>query len=577
MTELEVARRPGMIHEMGGSLASRWLALVACSALAARVAGAIVLSFPAEGMRLVDLAGEQWGVAWSAEEVVLTGSVDLSGDSFGGTVRIEARGVAVHDESFRRAAEGMRIVGSLSVEELSATGGRGRIDLLLPGGEMLWDRFYVDLATYPAAVSGDWQIDGSGGARFSNAEVAVAGVGKARGGGSLRTNGEASLAGEIDVPGLSHLYALLIGNPFGERRPRVGSTQVSGRMSGDLRYRRSPGGEHEISGDLRIRDAAVFGAGPGFQIGGFDADLPLRLGSLAEKGAARRGSIRVRGCTVQGIDLGPLEVPLRVGADSLELAGLLQIPVLGGALTVHRLSATELSSSASRRIAIAFDVDAIDLSRLAINLGLPRLEGRLSGGIPEIEIVGGKLRSQGEMVAHVFGGRLRARNLHGSGLRSPIPSFGFDLDYEDISLAELTRAFSFGYVSGVARGKIRDLEIVSWGPVAFDAHLESDASSGVRQRLSVEAIRQLSILGGGTSDPFTVSVLGLFDEYGYSKLGFRCRLRNDVFELDGMEVSGDRHYLVKGSAMPPSVNVVSHNRTISFSEMVEYIERLWGG
>jgi hypothetical protein len=110
-------------------------------------------------------------------------------------------------------------------------------------------------------------------------------------------------------------------------------------------------------------------------------------------------------------------------------------------------------------------------------------------------------------------------------------------------------------------------------PIRFTAWLESITRSGVPQRISVDAIRKLSILGGSGGDPFSQGVLSLFDEYRYAKIGFRCALDGDRLTVEGIEQRDGKDYLVIGSVLPPRVDVVSHTRTVAFSEMVSRLGR----
>ena len=110
--------------------------------------------------------------------------------------------------------------------------------------------------------------------------------------------------------------------------------------------------------------------------------------------------------------------------------------------------------------------------------------------------------------------------------------------------------------------------------MSFDAELASVPTRGVKQRISVTAIEQLSILGGAGASPVTAAVLGFFDEYRYAKMGARCSLRNDRFLLRGIERYEEREFLVVGTFMPPTVNVVSHNQVIAFNEMVRRLARI---
>jgi len=172
------------------------------------------------------------------------------------------------------------------------------------------------------------------------------------------------------------------------------------------------------------------------------------------------------------------------------------------------------------------------------------------------------------------GSEITATDLHVDRLFSRVRTVGMDVDVERIDLAKATSTFGVGHVTGILHGAIDDLELVGGQPTSFDAWIETVPEKGVSQHISVTAIRQLSILGGAGSDPFTQGILSFFDEYRYAKMGLRCRLRNDRFLLHGVERLDDKDFLVVGSFFPPTVNVISHNQVISFSEMVRRLSRI---
>ena len=64
------------------------------------------------------------------------------------------------------------------------------------------------------------------------------------------------------------------------------------------------------------------------------------------------------------------------------------------------------------------------------------------------------------------------------------------------------------------------------------------------------------------------------EEYNYAKIGFKALLKNDNLFLQGIKGKGNVGYLVKGSIMPPKVDVVSYNQNISFKEVVNRIKRI---
>lgn len=175
----------------------------------------------------------------------------------------------------------------------------------------------------------------------------------------------------------------------------------------------------------------------------------------------------------------------------------------------------------------------------------------------------------------VFDGNVRVSDVLVHEIFSPVPAVRFDAAFSRIDLRKATAAMGMGYVSGVLEGAIDDLEIAAGAPVRFDARLETVPVGGVPQRISVVAIDQLAVLGGGASGgSIARGMLGLFREYRYAKLGFRCSLKNDRFVLQGVARYEDKEFLVVGTLIPPTVNVISHSPVIAFKEMVERLQRI---
>ena len=67
-----------------------------------------------------------------------------------------------------------------------------------------------------------------------------------------------------------------------------------------------------------------------------------------------------------------------------------------------------------------------------------------------------------------------------------------------------------------------------------------------------------------------------FDSFRYSKLGFKAALKNDKLMLRGIETKNGQEYLVVGTLLPPTVNIVSHTQEIGFSELMGRLKRIQG-
>jgi hypothetical protein len=266
-----------------------------------------------------------------------------------------------------------------------------------------------------------------------------------------------------------------------------------------------------------------------------------------------------------------LVVPMAVRPDRILVDEPVSIGVLGGSIVVTGLGG-EVGPGVPLRANFGVTVDGIELEALAEAMRWPVFTGSVTGAIPKVAVTSEEMTTEGEVRMSLFDGTVRIHRVRMSELGSSVPALELDLEFDRLSLTELTRVLPVGRISGTIKGAIENLSLVDGQPVAFDAWMET-VPSDEPQRISVAAIRKISILGAGT-DPFFQGILGLFDEYRYAKMGFRCRLRNDVFTLEGVETRDGKEYLVVGTRLPPQVNVVSHNQRIAFSEMVRRLRRL---
>ena len=57
-------------------------------------------------------------------------------------------------------------------------------------------------------------------------------------------------------------------------------------------------------------------------------------------------------------------------------------------------------------------------------------------------------------------------------------------------------------------------------------------------------------------------------------MGFKATLRNDRLTLRGVKSKNNQEFLVVGTIVPPTVNIISHTQEISFSELMRRLERV---
>lgn len=529
------------------------------------------IAIHAPGLRLRDLKASMGGFEGTVGEASAEGRIELGSDMTRLSARISLGRAGFHDPEYLRVAEGLAIRGSIGLQFSSATAAELELDLAAPAGELLWDRVYVPLEPNPVRVRGGLARAGEE-LRLRDLELTATGIGALRAGGVIGPGGDRALHTSFDVAGLERLFSLAVEEPLAESYRFLRGSEVRGHLTGVIDYA-SRGGERRIRGRVELADGHVLTSEPSVEIAGLGVDLPFELGEAASgEDTPMIGLLHFGHAVLGGVEVPQTAFTLLAGPNRFALSQPVPVGVLGGTLMLSQLSAESLFSEP--RIAASVALIGLDVSQLASAMGWPAMQGSVEGAIPEITMTEGSIRSVGEILIQIFGGRLQVRDLEIEQVFSAVPTLKLGADFEGISLRGLTEAFEVGQISGIVRGGIRDLAIVNGQPMRFEAWIESVPTRGVPQRISVRAIHQLSILGGAGGDPLTSGILSFFDEYRYAKLGFWCRLRNDRFVLEGVEEHEGKEYLVVGSLLPPRVNVVSHTQVISFSEMVRRLERI---
>ncbi len=260
--------------------------------------------------------------------------------------------------------------------------------------------------------------------------------------------------------------------------------------------------------------------------------------------------------------------------NDFSLADDVAIPVFGGRVELMGLRMTSLLSP-WRELGVTVGIDALALEEFSLSLGLPPLKGTLTGTIPEVQLRGSTLTTEGEILLKVFNGSIRISGISVEDIFSPAASIKSDIELKELDLGELTGAFEYGGITGILEGYVKGLVITDGQPESFEANIGTVRRRGVRQKISVQALKNISVIGsGGAGAVFSTGIYRFFDSYGYSKLGFNGSLRNDNFILRGVDNDGEKGYLVRGGLIPPRVDVVTYSRNVSFKEMVERLKRI---
>jgi hypothetical protein len=358
--------------------------------------------------------------------------------------------------------------------------------------------------------------------------------------------------------------------PWLEKLVVAGEAAFQTRLSGRA-------GNLAAAGEVSIRSGALRGKSNDWELAEIVLDLPFNIvwkrNGKNSAQAPRTGRLSV-GKIRFGAHTAPLsDTALSLVNNELRFREPLRAAVFGGELIVRDLVWPDIIVQ-PQELSFAAECKRLQLEELTRTFGWPLFTGTLTGSIPQVESSDGVLKTSGEIEAEIFGGRARLSKLDIENPFSPLASIRLDARLANIDLEQLSRTFAFGQISGILEGTIADLIITDGQPAQFVADLHT-VDRGTEQRISVEALNKITVLSSGQSAGALYGGLaGLFDSFRYSKLGFKATLRNDRLTLRGVETRGDQEFLVVGTFLPPTVNVVSHTQAIAFSELLRRLERV---
>jgi hypothetical protein len=228
-----------------------------------------------------------------------------------------------------------------------------------------------------------------------------------------------------------------------------------------------------------------------------------------------------------------------------------------------------------RVFSLSVEMKDLQLQKLTEALGWYRFGGTLSGSIPKTELTSNVLRSQGQIQIEVFGGRVQIDKTEIENPFSSLPAIKADARFQNINLEQASETFEFGRISGILEGTVSDLVITNGQPAQLRADLHTVERPGSSQWISVEALNKITVLSsGGDGSLVYGGIAGLFDNFRYSKMGFKASLKNDKLTLRGIESRDGKEFLVVGSLLPPTVNVISHTQQIGFRDLLKRLEQI---
>jgi len=373
-------------------------------------------------------------------------------------------------------------------------------------------------------------------------------------------------------------YDFFIRDTFKESHPLLGKLTIDGRSSLVVRTQGSLK-EFIVEGALRLQDGEIREKSDRWRIGPMQMALPFkfqypRAVQKKEGEQPQMASLAVQAAKLASTTIPTIRMSFSFWNNSLQFAEPIHIPLYGGSVVVKDLVWRDVVG-APKNLSFSVAVDDIRLLELTEALGWYRVGGNLSGSIPQVQFVGNSLHSRGEVKLNVFEGHVLIKGLEIQEPFSSLPSIKMDLWLDEINLERVSETFEFGRISGILQGTIEQLVVTQGQAAQFKADVHTVEKQGVSQWISVEALDKITVLSSGNEAGFLYGGLaGFFDYFRYSELGFKASLKNDKLSLRGIESKEGQEYLVIGTFLPPTVNIISHTQEIAFTELMRRLERV---
>jgi hypothetical protein len=201
------------------------------------------------------------------------------------------------------------------------------------------------------------------------------------------------------------------------------------------------------------------------------------------------------------------------------------------------------------------------------------LSSNLRSEILHFELTPDYARVDGSILISALGGEMTITNAKIEQVFSRSPKIRADIEFRNIDLSQISQYFSFGEMSGIINGHVKDLSIAYGQPESFELLIESARRKGKRQMISLAAVNNISVLAQGSP----VMVSWLFPKtFPYEKIGITCSLKNDSFVIHGLMKQGDKEYLIKKRLFGIDVVNRSPGQMVAFKEMIDRFKQISG-
>ena len=488
----------------------------------------------------------------------VSGGFDI-GMSAAGKVSAEGgfsfAGLSFSDASGLHAGEKLAGVVKLSAADAGDRLGY-RIVFDWNEGELFWQPLYLKGTQYLSAEGG---IDAnritidSGSARVNRVgEVAFSGAWDRRSGALLTSAGGGA---GLDIAGLYQELA----KPFLENTAAA-DLRAAGKADFGWRFE----GGALRAWYLNLHEASFEDRNRRFGIFDLDAAIPW------DRVNPTQARVTLAGAEWLRIPVGRVEVPIELEGFVARVPKL-EVPLLDGGL--HMTDFVARRPGDAWEWEFAGGIAPVSVEALTRALGMQVMHGTLSAVIPKVRYRASTIDIDGALLFRIFDGTVVAKALSLVDPLGRAPRLYADIDMRNLDLDLVTRAFAFGSITGRIDAEVSDLELANWRPVKFDARIESSPGS-YRKRISQRAVENIAALGGSSATAaIQRTVLRFFEQFGYSRIGWSCKLRNGVCEMGGIQSTAGGYTIVEGGGVP-AITVMGYNREVDWEELIARLARV---
>ena len=528
------------------------------------------------------ISGEKDRTQAGAEQVQINGSLAYTPEAplvVNGRVQINGGRFASADGT--KLGENLLLSGT--VEVVSNTERhpmRVAGKLSLQRGEMLWGKFFADLGGQRPVLEfdGDYLRDDDS-VRLRQARLTLASTGGIEVSGTINQLARApsvEIQAHSDNLSAGGFFTFFVQENFKRQYPFIDKLSIGGQIAFQL-HARGNWDRLITEGRMTLQGGELRRGANEWEIGPLALTLPFQVSYPEKSNSVNRtppGILSIRGGRFGSRSFEPITSAISLSNNTLIFHQPVRLVIFGGTVEITNLAWPDVVND-PKAMSFALDLRLLQLQELTDALGWPRFSGTLSGAIPQIRSTGDTLRSEGQVHADLFGGQLQIDQMEIENLFSTVPSLKLAARFQNIRLEQVSDTFAFGKISGILEGAVNDLVITEGQPARFQAQVETVERPESSQWISVEALNKITILSSGQdSNVLYGGLAGLFDNFRYSKMGFRASLRNDKLTLRGVESRDGKEFLVVGTLLPPTVNIISHTQEIGFSELLRRLERI---